>query len=233
MFSKILIASAAKPAGPVTLTWSPPPGSLTRLRMSSIGSRIVSDSPSPRDVADQQRRVARLRGLRPAERRDRAVDPALALLDRPVELDAVGRDACPVGRREPALAAVDDHDRRLLAALELLGDAEHLGRLGVAGQEGRGLVVLGVGVLAGQVEPDRAEDDEQPDAADEPLGRPTAGKGEEYRVTSPGGGESIARAHPWGSRTSILGHGARGCSAVKARRGRGGIAGPERATSSP
>ena len=45
--SKTLIASAAKPAGPVTLTSSPPPGSLTRSRMSSIGSRIVSDSPSP------------------------------------------------------------------------------------------------------------------------------------------------------------------------------------------
>ena len=47
MPSNTLIASAAKPAGPVTLTSRPPPGSLTRSRMSSIGSRIVSDSPSP------------------------------------------------------------------------------------------------------------------------------------------------------------------------------------------
>ncbi len=47
MFSKTLIASAAKPAPPVTLTSSPPPGSLTRSRMSSIGSRMVSPSPSP------------------------------------------------------------------------------------------------------------------------------------------------------------------------------------------
>ena len=47
MPSKTLIASAAKPAGPVTLTSSPPPGSLTRSRMSSIGSRIVAPSPSP------------------------------------------------------------------------------------------------------------------------------------------------------------------------------------------
>ena len=45
--SKTLIASAAKPAGPVTFTSRPPPGSLTRSRMSSIGSRIVAPSPSP------------------------------------------------------------------------------------------------------------------------------------------------------------------------------------------
>ena len=41
MFSKTLIASAEKPAPPVTFTSSPPPGSLTTSRMSSTGSMIV------------------------------------------------------------------------------------------------------------------------------------------------------------------------------------------------
>ena len=101
MPSKTLIASAAKPAGPVTLTSSPPPGSLTRSRMSSIGSRIVAPSPSPGDVADQQRRVAGLRRPRLGERRHRAVDVVLVLLDRPVEL-ARGRRRSSPGPRASA-----------------------------------------------------------------------------------------------------------------------------------
>ena len=47
MPSKTLIASALKPAGPVTLTCSPPPGSLTSERYLSTGSRIVEPLPSP------------------------------------------------------------------------------------------------------------------------------------------------------------------------------------------
>jgi hypothetical protein len=47
MPSKTLIWSAAYPAGPVTFASRPPPGSLTRLRTASTGSRIVCPSPSP------------------------------------------------------------------------------------------------------------------------------------------------------------------------------------------
>ena len=123
MFSKTLIASAAKPAGPVTLTSSPPPGSLTRSRMSSIGSRIVVAVAVAGDVADQQRGVAGLR-RRAARRtatprgRCRRWFSSIAALSSV----AVGRDPRLVGVGQPALAAVDDHDRRLLAALQLLGD---------------------------------------------------------------------------------------------------------------
>ena len=47
MLSKTLIASAEKPAGPVTLASRPPPGSETSLRRALTGSRIVSVSPLP------------------------------------------------------------------------------------------------------------------------------------------------------------------------------------------
>ncbi len=47
MPSKTSMASAAKPAGPVTAIARSPSGSDTRSRTSAIGSRIVSDSPSP------------------------------------------------------------------------------------------------------------------------------------------------------------------------------------------
>ena len=47
MLSNTLMASAAKPPGPVTLASSPPPGSDASSRSALTGSRIVSDSPSP------------------------------------------------------------------------------------------------------------------------------------------------------------------------------------------
>ena len=46
MDSNTSIASAEKPAAPVTLTSSPPALPLTRSRTSSTGSSSVSDSPS-------------------------------------------------------------------------------------------------------------------------------------------------------------------------------------------
>ena len=58
---------------------------------------------------------------------------------------------CEVRRRQAGRAPVDDDRGRQLAALQLLGRREHLGRLGVAGQERGRLVLLGVGELAGQV----------------------------------------------------------------------------------
>ncbi len=47
MFSKTLIASAAKPAPPVIFTSRPPPGLEASSRQASIGSRMLSASPSP------------------------------------------------------------------------------------------------------------------------------------------------------------------------------------------
>ena len=73
----------------------------------------------------------------------RRVREALAAVDR-VELLDVAGDALLVGRRQPTLARVDDDRRCALAVLQRLGDRERLGRLGLLGQEGRRLVLLGV-----------------------------------------------------------------------------------------
>ena len=151
--SKTLIASAAKPAGPVTLTSSPPPGSLTSSRMSSIGSRIVSDSPSPvmLPISSAASPPGESCGSPNGETCGYCCIASLSSC-------AIGGDLLLVGLGQPALAAVDDDDRRLLAALQLLADGQRLGRLGVGRQERRRLVVLGVGVLAGQVRADHRDD---------------------------------------------------------------------------
>ena len=160
-----------------------------------------------RDVADQQRGVPGLREARRGERRDGPVDVALVLLDRLVELLAVAGDPCAVGGGEPALAPVDDHDRRLLAALQVVRDREDLGRLGVTGEERRRLVVLGVAVLPRQVGRRRREQHHEADREDDVLRGPAGRDGEEagqgellrgrgdacgflsrYRVRSYGGG---------------------------------------------
>ena len=60
-------------------------------------------------------------------------------------------DLLPVGRREARLAPVQDDRRGELAALQVLGRREHLGRLGVARQERGRLVLLRVHELAWEV----------------------------------------------------------------------------------
>ena len=89
-------------------------------------------------------------------------------------------DSPAVGRGQAGLAPVHDHRRRQLAALELLGRLERLGRLSVAGEERCRLVVLRVGELAGQVGGAGGDEDRhQPDQEDDPLGPASGGDGED------------------------------------------------------
>ena len=130
------------------------------------------------DAADQQRRVARLRrhaAPRTASPRGRCRPCS----PRSPALSSVRFSCDPLlsAGGEPALAPVDDHDRRLLAALQLLGDGQRLRRLRVARQERRRLVVLGVGVLAGQV---RARTSRTGSRA-RPRARPTSRSGPRRR----------------------------------------------------
>ncbi len=130
------------------------------------------------DLRDHERRffVARVRGA--AEGRGRA--QLLAVEDRAIALD----DAL-VGCRQAAIAVIDDDERQQLAALEVLDDLERLRRLGVARQERRRLVLLGLGELGGQVREERTGDGGQPDQRDQPLGA-TAGHDGEERTHAPG-----------------------------------------------
>ena len=115
----------------------------------------------------------------------------------------------------------------MLAALQLLGDRQRLGRLGVAGQERRGLVLLGVGELAGQVEADRRDDD-----APRRRRRPTCGAGggerEELAHGTAGRGRRAEMLRTWhrggSSRTGSRPH--PGCPRGSDRRA---IAGQQRA----
>ena len=72
----------------------------------------------------------------------------------------------------PPVAAVDHHGGGVLAALEVLDGLQRLRRLGVAGQERGGLVLLGVGVLLRQARADDDEDDAEPRGGHEPLRAP-------------------------------------------------------------
>ena len=90
---------------------------------------------------------------------------------------AVGRDLGLVGRGQTAVAGVDQHRGQRFAVRELLlefGDPE---RLGVAGQPGRGVVLLDLAEFAG--ERAKGGDDDQPDHEHEPLGAPAGDGGGE------------------------------------------------------
>ena len=145
MPSKTLIASAEKPAPPVTFDLQPAAVVRRALahRVDGVDDRV--GLAVALDLRDDERRVAVARERRLAAER-RASPELLA-----VEARAVARDDRAVGGRQPAVAAIDDDQRRELAALQALGDLERLGRLGVAGQERGRLVLLRVGELAREV----------------------------------------------------------------------------------
>jgi hypothetical protein len=101
------------------------------------------------------------------ERHDRGQD----VLDRGHFL-GLGADRLLVGLRQAAVAVVDGHRRRRLAAREALLD--HLvgdDRVRVVGQEARDAVLGDLGELARQ---GAERQDEHPDAQDVPLGPPSA-----------------------------------------------------------
>jgi hypothetical protein len=141
------------------------------------------------DVGNDQLAGAVARDLRRAERR--RVPQVQA-----VELGAIGGDARAILGREAAVAVVDDDDRRQLGALQLLGRLEGLGRLGVAGQERRRLILLVVGELAGHVGGHRAEDDHEPDAEHDPLGAAAGREGQELAHAVWGEGDDERSGSP-------------------------------------
>jgi hypothetical protein len=102
MPSKTLIASAANPAPPVDLDLEAAAGVADAVAdvVDRVEDRVAVAVAG--DAADQQRGVAGLRRPWLAEWRDRAVEALFVLLDRSVELVAIGRDPRLVLRRQPA-----------------------------------------------------------------------------------------------------------------------------------
>jgi len=172
--SKTSLASAAMPAGPLTLASSPPGAPSTDLAVGLDRVEDVLVLAGHLDPVLDERRGAVARDDRRPERRR-----VVKRTRRAVELGDVGRDRRAVGRRQPAVAPVDDDRRRHVAVVEPLGDAERLGGLGARRQIVDVLVLLGVREPARQVEREAPEEDREPDTGDDPFRLPGRGDGEE------------------------------------------------------
>src|SRR4029453_4110889 len=174
-----LLKSAKYPAGPVTYTPSPPVSAWAMDRISSTrGASSSQPLPSSATLTGTTTCNARpslagtgpmtfpVTSWTPANRwtaaaavararagvvgRNRGADLRGDVRDAGEPLD-VGGDLGPVGRGDGAVGAfVDDQGREHVAGREPLGQLHHLGRLGVLGQPGGRVVLLGAVQLPGQ-----------------------------------------------------------------------------------
>ena len=163
-----LIASAEKPAGPVTAVWRPSGASANRPRRSSTASVRMSDSPSGTSTG-----AITIAALPSWERIGCDGEPvcsggSFATSARNAWIAAV---SCAV---RPALAREDDDGLGDVGRAELVEHVQHAGGLGVAGQEARRLVLLRVLELAGRLAD--GQHDQDPDREDDPLAHPGGGQ---------------------------------------------------------